>query len=140
MPDGAWPASYNDAYLFGDFVCGRIFKLTPEAGGGYQRTAFATNLGRGGPVAMTFGPNVRSLYYTTYAGGDGGQIRRITYTQAPTGDSGNKDPDGTLLGKVEIPEGVANVVFGGPKRNRLFICATTSLYSVMLPVRGAKTF
>ena len=35
------------------------------------------------------------------------------------------DPDGTLLGKVLVPEGVANVVFGGPKRNRLFICATT---------------
>jgi gluconolactonase len=48
--------------------------------------------------------------------------------------------DGTLIGKVYVPEGVANVVFGGLKRNRLFICATTSLYSVMLPVRGAKTF
>jgi len=48
--------------------------------------------------------------------------------------------DGTLLGKVHVPEGVANVVFGGAKRNRLFICATTSLYSIMLPVRGAKTF
>jgi len=47
------------------------------------------------------------------------------------------DPDGTLLGKVLVPEGVANVVFGGPKRNRLFICATTSLYSVMLGVNGA---
>jgi len=47
------------------------------------------------------------------------------------------DPDGTLLGKVLVPEGVANVVFGGPKRNRLFICATTSLYSVMLGVSGA---
>jgi gluconolactonase len=47
------------------------------------------------------------------------------------------DPDGTLLGKVRVPEGVANVVFGGPKRNRLFICATTSLYSVMLGVNGA---
>jgi gluconolactonase len=47
------------------------------------------------------------------------------------------DPDGTLLGKVLIPESVANVVFGGPKRNRLFICATTSLYSVMLGVSGA---
>ena len=47
------------------------------------------------------------------------------------------DPDGTLLGKVLVPEAVANVVFGGPKRNRLFICATTSLYSVMLGVRGA---
>ena len=50
------------------------------------------------------------------------------------------DANGTLLGKVRVPEPVANVVFGGPKRNRLFICATTSLYSVLLPVNGAKTF
>ena len=50
------------------------------------------------------------------------------------------EPDGTLIGKVLIPERVANVVFGGPKRNRLFICATTSLYAVLLPVNGAKTF
>ena len=48
------------------------------------------------------------------------------------------DPDGTLLGKVRVPEGVANVVFGGPKRNRLFITATTSLYAVLLPVNGAR--
>jgi gluconolactonase len=47
-------------------------------------------------------------------------------------------PDGTLLGKVRVPETVANVVFGGPKRNRLFICGTTSLYSVLLPVTGAS--
>jgi gluconolactonase len=50
------------------------------------------------------------------------------------------DTNGTLIGKVFVPEPVANVVFGGPKRNRLFICATTSLYSVMLAVNGAKTF
>jgi gluconolactonase len=49
-------------------------------------------------------------------------------------------PDGTLIGKVLVPEDVANVVFGGPKRNRLFICATTSLYSILLPVNGAPTF
>jgi len=49
------------------------------------------------------------------------------------------DPDGTLLGKVLVPEIVANVAFGGPKRNRLFICATTSLYAVLLPVRGLDT-
>jgi gluconolactonase len=47
------------------------------------------------------------------------------------------DPDGTLIGKVLVPEQVANVVFGGPKRNRLFICATSSLYAVLLAVRGA---
>lgn len=50
------------------------------------------------------------------------------------------EPDGTLIGKILVPEGVANVVFGGPKRNRLYICATTSLYAIMLPVNGAKTF
>jgi gluconolactonase len=49
------------------------------------------------------------------------------------------DQDGTLLGKVRVPEIVANVVFGGARRNRLFICATTSLYAVMLPVKGAQT-
>jgi gluconolactonase len=46
-------------------------------------------------------------------------------------------PDGTLIGKVRVPEEVANVCFGGPKRNRLYICATTSLYAVLLPVNGA---
>ena len=47
------------------------------------------------------------------------------------------DPDGTLIGKILVPEGVANLVFGGPKRNRLYICATTSLYAILSPVRGA---
>jgi gluconolactonase len=45
-------------------------------------------------------------------------------------------PDGRLLGRIRIPEIVANVTFGGPKRNRLFVCGTTSLYSVFLTVRG----
>ncbi|MGH3659489.1 MAG: SMP-30/gluconolactonase/LRE family protein, partial [Micromonosporaceae bacterium] len=46
-------------------------------------------------------------------------------------------PDGTLIGKLRIPETVANLVFGGPKRNHLFISATTSLYAILLPVGGA---
>jgi gluconolactonase len=48
------------------------------------------------------------------------------------------DPDGTLIGKILIPEIVANVTFGGAKRNRLFICGTTSLYAVLLMVNGSK--
>jgi gluconolactonase len=48
------------------------------------------------------------------------------------------DPDGMLIGKILIPEIVANVTFGGTKRNRLFICGTTSLYSVMLMTNGSK--
>ena len=46
--------------------------------------------------------------------------------------------DGSLLGKILIAEAVANVCFGGPKLNRLFICATTSLYSVFLHTRAAS--
>lgn len=50
------------------------------------------------------------------------------------------DPDGSLIGKVRVPEVVANLCFGGPKRDRIFICGTTSLYSVRMFVNGAKTF
>jgi gluconolactonase len=43
---------------------------------------------------------------------------------------------GKLLGKILVPETVANVCFGGPKRNRLFMCGTSSLYSLVLKVNG----
>ncbi|MEM9248580.1 MAG: SMP-30/gluconolactonase/LRE family protein [Pseudomonadota bacterium] len=46
--------------------------------------------------------------------------------------------DGTLLGKVFVPEKVSNVCFGGPKGNRLFITASTSVYTVLLPTTGAR--
>ncbi len=46
--------------------------------------------------------------------------------------------DGTLLGKIKIPEAVANVEFGGAQRNRLFITATRSLYAVYLRVNGVR--
>ncbi|HUG26583.1 MAG TPA: SMP-30/gluconolactonase/LRE family protein [Albitalea sp.] len=46
-------------------------------------------------------------------------------------------PDGVLIGKVRVPEAVANVCFGGVKRNRLFICATTSLYAIYVNAAGA---
>jgi len=48
------------------------------------------------------------------------------------------DPDGTLLGKLHIPEIVSNLTFGGPKRNDLFITATSSLYSVRLNICGVR--
>jgi gluconolactonase len=47
-------------------------------------------------------------------------------------------PDGTLLGRIKLPEVAANVCFGGARRNRLFITATTSLYSVYVSVNGAQ--
>lgn len=47
-------------------------------------------------------------------------------------------PDGTLLGRINVPEIVANVAFGGKRRNRLFITATTSLYAVYVNTTGAQ--
>lgn len=46
-------------------------------------------------------------------------------------------PDGTLIGRLRVPEAVSNIAFGGPKNNRLFITATTTLYSLVMSVTGA---
>lgn len=47
-------------------------------------------------------------------------------------------PDGTRLGKILVPQAVANLAFGGARRNRLFLTATTSLYAVYLATNGAQ--
>ncbi len=47
-------------------------------------------------------------------------------------------PTGERLGRILIPEPVANLTFGGAAGNRLFICATSSVYSVFLNRKGAR--
>jgi len=46
-------------------------------------------------------------------------------------------PDGTRIGLIRLPEICSNVCFGGPKRNRLFMTASQSLYAVYVETRGA---
>ena len=46
-------------------------------------------------------------------------------------------PDGTRIGLVLLPEICGNLCFGGPKRNRLFMVASQSLYAVYVEARGA---
>ncbi len=48
------------------------------------------------------------------------------------------DTDGTLLGKILVPQTVSNLTFGGPKKNRLFITATQSLYSIYTATNGVQ--
>ncbi len=48
------------------------------------------------------------------------------------------DPRGNLLGRINVPEVVSNVAFGGARRNRLFMTATTSLYSLYVSVNGVQ--
>ena len=47
-------------------------------------------------------------------------------------------PDGTLIGRIRTPEVVGNLCFGGPDRNRLFLCVTRKLMAVYLNVTGAR--
>jgi gluconolactonase len=46
-------------------------------------------------------------------------------------------PEGKLVGRIRLPEVCGNVCFGGPKRNRLFMAASQSLYAVYTATQGA---
>ncbi|HEU4868876.1 MAG TPA: PQQ-dependent sugar dehydrogenase [Actinomycetota bacterium] len=85
VPPGRWPPRYNNAYLFADFGCGRIWLLD-----GTGVRDFATGLGSA--VHLEYGPD-GALYYTNYTGG--GQVRRIAYVSDPVaGDfDGNRTTD-----------------------------------------------
>ena len=91
VPDGLWPAEYDDAYLFADHVCAKIFKLTPKEGGGYEASEFASGMH---PTAMVFGPygSEQALYYTVYGSEtEVASLHRITHSadanRAPTADA-----------------------------------------------------
>jgi glucose/arabinose dehydrogenase/PKD repeat protein len=94
VPNGVWSDQYDGVYLFGDYVCGKIFELTfPE--GVATATEVAGNLGTGGITGMTFGPHDRTqaLYYLNFAAGE---IHRIDFTaganRAPHAKA-SADPD-----------------------------------------------
>jgi gluconolactonase len=48
------------------------------------------------------------------------------------------EPGGELIGMIRVPDPVANVCFGGPARNRIFICATGAVYAVYVLTNGIK--
>lgn len=47
------------------------------------------------------------------------------------------NPEGALIGQIKLPEIGANLCFGGAKRNRLYIAASTSIYAVYVETQGA---
>jgi glucose/arabinose dehydrogenase/PKD repeat protein len=112
VPNGLWPARYDNSYLIADYVCGKIFELTPKEGGGFARTEFASDLGKGGPIAMTFGPHDSSqaLYYTTYA--NGGEVHRITYVQGA-----NRAPHAAVSASPSSGDVPLEVSFDGSDSN-----------------------
>ena len=54
-------------------------------------------------------------------------------------DLGLPPSDGSLklLGRIRLPEVCANLAFGGPKRNRLFMAASQSIYALYVATQGA---
>jgi gluconolactonase len=46
-------------------------------------------------------------------------------------------PQGKLIGRIRLPEVCGNLCFGGPKRNRLFMAASQSMYAVYVNAQGA---
>ncbi len=46
-------------------------------------------------------------------------------------------PNGDLIGKIHLPEACANLCFGGRKRDRLFMCGSTSVYALYVNDEGA---
>jgi gluconolactonase len=46
------------------------------------------------------------------------------------------NPDGRLIGRIDLPERCANLTFGGLHRNRLFMAASTSVYALYVNAQG----
>jgi gluconolactonase len=47
-------------------------------------------------------------------------------------------PDGSLLGKIHVPEKVGKLCFGGARRDQLYIAASSSLYRIVLRTEGIQ--
>ncbi len=82
VPAGFWPAQYDGSWIYGDYVCGGFWVLSP-GGGGWSSALLGSTASpspTSHPTMMTFGPfgARQALYYTTYDGG--GQVRKIDYT------------------------------------------------------------
>ncbi|MCL6526732.1 MAG: SMP-30/gluconolactonase/LRE family protein [Thermaceae bacterium] len=70
---------------------------------------------------------------------DGFRLDVHGYLFTSSGDSVQVyDPQGVRLGKILVPETVANLTFGGPEKNCLYITATTSLYAIYLATQGLQ--
>jgi len=101
------------------------FHILPDAVHCYEvssdgklgKKLFQTDAGSDGMAV-----DIKGNIYTTH----GGKVHII-------------DADGKTVGNIDVPEGPANVTFGGADFRTLFITARTSLYSVRMKHPGSKT-
>jgi PKD repeat protein len=111
VPNGVWPAAYDNQYLFADYTCGGVFQMGASSPYPADATTFGSAFGA--VTNLRFGPfqNTQALYYTTYTGN---AVRRVVYnfpkatvsatpTQGPVGmtvnfnGAGSSDPNGLAL-------------------------------------------
>jgi gluconolactonase len=96
--------------------------------------AGGTRLGNGRIFAKGFAPGIT----------DGVRVDREGHVWCSMGWADGREDgvrcyapeDGALIGKVHLPETTANLCFGGRKRNRLFIAASTSVYALYVNAKG----
>jgi SMP-30/Gluconolactonase/LRE-like region len=65
------------------------------------------------------------------------QPARPTHTRARPTAGSRFNPDGKLIGRVNLPERCASVCFGGLHRNRLFMASSKSVYALYVNTQGA---
>jgi glucose/arabinose dehydrogenase len=132
VPNGLWPG-YDGSYLFADFNCGKIFRITQGAGGVWTAVRFAT--GADNVTSMIFGPHGTSqaLYYLTYAGG--GQVHRVSYGPF---DYNTLTPCRLVDTRSAGPELAANSTRTFTAAGACGIPATASVIAVNVTVIGAS--
>lgn len=100
----------------------------------YDVTAGGTKLANGRVFAKGFAPGIS----------DGVRVDTAGHVWCTMGWAEAKEDgvrcyapeDGAPIGKIHLPETTANLCFGGPKKNRLFIAASTSVYAVFVNAVG----
>ena len=88
---------------------------------------------RGGQVFADMSPGFADGIRTDR---DGNLWSSVGWAGAGTDGVHCLTPDGELIGRIVLPEPCANLCFGGAKRNRLFMTASRSLYSLYVEAVG----
>jgi len=143
------PATGTAAVVAGDFVRPNGLCFSPD-----ERLLYVVDSGysHGGPshirVFEVDGPRLRGglVFAEDFAPGitdglrcdvDGNVWCSMAWADPSEDGVRCYAPDGALIGKVHLPEGCANLCFGGRKKDRLFMCASTSVYALHVNGRGA---
>ncbi len=81
VPKGIWPADYEDDYIYTDFSCGKMWRLSPNGSGGYDQILFGSNFpmyGVNGLAFSAFQPK-NTLYYWFWGETPMLELHRIVY-------------------------------------------------------------